>query len=283
MVTHRWPLEKIAEAFETIRAGTGLKMYRLCRDRPVRDRLRRRQPGHERRPLRGGRAPRGVGVRGVRPLVPASGLGRTGPGSVDRGDRADVPAPGRRAWTARRRSALSFGSQLDGMVVCDAAGRRLRPALIWMDRRAEAQAAALAERIPPADFYRPSAPTSIPPTRSSRPCGTGTRSRRSWEKPPRSSRPARTSSGTRPGSPPSTTGTPRRSRSSTLDEDGRRRCSTRPRSTPGCLDPRRRSRSRRPRYGGVRGGERPLARHGCRDRLRRRDGGHPRCRRVRAR
>ena len=49
---------------------------------------------------------------------------------------------------------LSFGSQLDGMVVCDAAGRRLRPALIWMDRRAEAQAAALAERISPADFYR---------------------------------------------------------------------------------------------------------------------------------
>ena len=38
--------------------------------------------------------------------------------------------------------ALSFGSQLDGMVVCDAAGRPLRPAMIWMDRRAEAQAAA---------------------------------------------------------------------------------------------------------------------------------------------
>jgi len=49
---------------------------------------------------------------------------------------------------------LSFGSQLDGMVVCDAEGRRLRPALIWMDRRAEAQAAALAERISPTDFYR---------------------------------------------------------------------------------------------------------------------------------
>jgi xylulokinase len=40
------------------------------------------------------------------------------------------------------------------MVVCDATGRRLRPALIWMDRRAEAQAAALAEQISPADFYR---------------------------------------------------------------------------------------------------------------------------------
>ena len=50
--------------------------------------------------------------------------------------------------------ALSFGSQLDGMVVCDARGKPLRPAMIWMDRRAEAQAAALAERISPAEFYR---------------------------------------------------------------------------------------------------------------------------------
>ena len=50
--------------------------------------------------------------------------------------------------------ALSFGSQLDGMVVCDASGRPLRPAMIWMDRRAEAQAAAVAERMSPATFYR---------------------------------------------------------------------------------------------------------------------------------
>ncbi|GIV00603.1 MAG: hypothetical protein KatS3mg014_2218 [Actinomycetota bacterium] len=49
---------------------------------------------------------------------------------------------------------LSFGSQLDGMVVCDGEGRPLRPAMIWMDRRAEAQAARLAERIAPDEFYR---------------------------------------------------------------------------------------------------------------------------------
>ena len=49
---------------------------------------------------------------------------------------------------------LSFGSQLDGMVVCGADGRPLRPAMIWMDRRAEAQAAAVAERMPPETFYR---------------------------------------------------------------------------------------------------------------------------------
>jgi xylulokinase len=49
---------------------------------------------------------------------------------------------------------LSFGSQLDGMVLCDAKGEPLRPAMIWMDRRAEAQAAALAGRVSRADFYR---------------------------------------------------------------------------------------------------------------------------------
>ncbi|MGZ4480695.1 MAG: xylulokinase [Gaiellales bacterium] len=35
--------------------------------------------------------------------------------------------------------ALSFGSQLDGLVCIDAAGHALRPAIIWMDRRADAQ------------------------------------------------------------------------------------------------------------------------------------------------
>jgi xylulokinase len=48
---------------------------------------------------------------------------------------------------------LSFGSQLDGMVVCDGDGRPVRPAMIWMDRRAEPQAAALAERMSPRTFY----------------------------------------------------------------------------------------------------------------------------------
>jgi xylulokinase len=49
---------------------------------------------------------------------------------------------------------LSFGSQLDGMVVCGKDARPLRPAMIWMDRRAERQAAAVAETISPTDFYR---------------------------------------------------------------------------------------------------------------------------------
>jgi xylulokinase len=50
--------------------------------------------------------------------------------------------------------AISFGSQLDGMVVCDAGGRALRPAMIWMDRRAEAQADAMSMKIPRDAFYR---------------------------------------------------------------------------------------------------------------------------------
>jgi xylulokinase len=53
-------------------------------------------------------------------------------------------------------AGLSFGSQLDGMVACDAEGRPVRPAMIWMDRRAEAQAATLAERISREEFYRES-------------------------------------------------------------------------------------------------------------------------------
>jgi xylulokinase len=43
--------------------------------------------------------------------------------------------------------ALSFGSQLDGLVAADAGGRALRPALIWSDRRAGAECAALGDGV----------------------------------------------------------------------------------------------------------------------------------------
>ena len=46
--------------------------------------------------------------------------------------------------------AISFGSQLDGMVAVDGDGDPVWPALIWMDRRAEDECAAAAERIDPA-------------------------------------------------------------------------------------------------------------------------------------
>ena len=44
--------------------------------------------------------------------------------------------------------ALGLASQVDGVVAVDARGRHLRPTIIWMDRRAEAQRLALGGRIP---------------------------------------------------------------------------------------------------------------------------------------
>ena len=45
--------------------------------------------------------------------------------------------------------AISFGSQLDGLVATDGGGSPLGPAMIWMDRRAGAQCDDAAERIDP--------------------------------------------------------------------------------------------------------------------------------------
>ncbi len=55
----------------------------------------------------------------------------------------------RAATAGREIAALSFGSQLDGMVAADAGGAPLRPALIWCDRRAGEECEAAAERIDP--------------------------------------------------------------------------------------------------------------------------------------
>src|SRR4051794_36693888 len=43
--------------------------------------------------------------------------------------------------------ALSLAAQVDGVVAIDAAGRPLAPAIIWLDRRAEAETAGLVERV----------------------------------------------------------------------------------------------------------------------------------------
>jgi xylulokinase len=51
-----------------------------------------------------------------------------------------------RTATGRRPiRAISFGSQLDGLVATDRRGRALRPALIWSDRRADAECERVAE------------------------------------------------------------------------------------------------------------------------------------------
>jgi xylulokinase len=52
----------------------------------------------------------------------------------------------RGATAGREIAALSFGSQLDGVVAADADGTPLRPALIWCDRRAAAECEAVAAR-----------------------------------------------------------------------------------------------------------------------------------------
>jgi xylulokinase len=44
---------------------------------------------------------------------------------------------------------LAFASQVDGVVAVDERGRALRPAIIWMDRRAKRQCSALRNRIDP--------------------------------------------------------------------------------------------------------------------------------------
>ena len=55
----------------------------------------------------------------------------------------------RAATGGREIVALSFGSQLDGLVAAGGDGAPLHPALIWCDRRAGAECEAAAERIDP--------------------------------------------------------------------------------------------------------------------------------------
>ncbi|HET8950412.1 MAG TPA: FGGY family carbohydrate kinase, partial [Solirubrobacteraceae bacterium] len=55
----------------------------------------------------------------------------------------------REATPGREIAALSFGSQLDGLVACQAGGEPLRPAIIWADRRAREECTAVAGRCDP--------------------------------------------------------------------------------------------------------------------------------------
>ena len=50
-------------------------------------------------------------------------------------------------------AVVSFSGQMMGCLCVDRAGRPLRPSIIWADQRAQAQAAALGERIALRDFY----------------------------------------------------------------------------------------------------------------------------------
>ena len=177
VVTHRFPLDKIAEAFETIRSGTGLKMV-ILPERTVRDRLRCGEPGDERRPLRRRRHARRVGVRAVRPVLPAAGVGRAGPRRVvDRG-RTGVPqARSSSVPAARRRSPASPSdrSSTAWWPVMRRVARCAPRRSGWIGGRKPRR-----RRSPSASLRRPStAPsvrTSIRPTPCSRPSGSATRS-----------------------------------------------------------------------------------------------------------
>jgi xylulokinase len=52
-----------------------------------------------------------------------------------------------------RVAAISFASQLDGLVAVDGAGAPLGPAIIWMDRRADMHCREAAEHIGPEEWY----------------------------------------------------------------------------------------------------------------------------------
>jgi xylulokinase len=52
-----------------------------------------------------------------------------------------------------RVAAVSFASQLDGLVSVDAGGEPLRPAIIWMDRRADDLCREAGEKVSPEEWY----------------------------------------------------------------------------------------------------------------------------------
>ncbi len=59
----------------------------------------------------------------------------------------ETVAEARAAVHDRQVAAIGFGSQLDGLVALDAAGKPLRPALIWMDKRAAPECQELARSV----------------------------------------------------------------------------------------------------------------------------------------
>jgi xylulokinase len=56
-------------------------------------------------------------------------------------------------WAPAEVGTLDFATQVDGVVAVGPGGEALRPAIIWMDRRAEAQSAALGDQMPPERIF----------------------------------------------------------------------------------------------------------------------------------
>ncbi|WNI19752.1 xylulokinase [Actinacidiphila sp. ITFR-21] len=83
-------------------------------------------------------------ARGQAPHTVTTGAGRES--DPEEWWRALLDALGQLGGYAERAAAVSVGGQQHGLVVLDAAGRALRPALLWNDVRSAPQAAALVER-----------------------------------------------------------------------------------------------------------------------------------------
>ena len=86
------------------------------------------------------RAARAVAIR-------APGWAEQDPRGVDSRARSHAARGARRRPRGARSSALSFGSQLDGLVAADADGEPLRPALIWATGARARSATAVAARV----------------------------------------------------------------------------------------------------------------------------------------
>ncbi len=95
---------------------------------------------------------------------PANGWAEQDPESFTAG-LADVIGQLRTRCPAASVSVLGLACQVDGVVAMDAAGQALRPAIIWLDRRAAAQA----ESRPWAPTASSSSPGSTPTPRTPRP------------------------------------------------------------------------------------------------------------------
>jgi xylulokinase len=95
----------------------------------------------------------GRGRAGYRVVSPGEGLAETEPAEWWRGTVAAVREALANASAGIEVAAIGVDGQMHGVVLADADGAAVRPGILWLDRRAEAEAARYAEL--PAELTRP--------------------------------------------------------------------------------------------------------------------------------
>ncbi|HZZ55402.1 MAG TPA: FGGY family carbohydrate kinase, partial [Trebonia sp.] len=95
----------------------------------------------------------GRGRAGYRVVSPGEGLAETDPAEWWRGTVAAVREALADASADVEVAAIGVDGQMHGVVLADADGAAVRPGILWLDRRAEAEAARYAEL--PAELTRP--------------------------------------------------------------------------------------------------------------------------------